>query len=240
MLWALDLPAPELVFAHGWITVEGEKMSKSKGNVVDPFAVIETFGADTIRYFLLREAPFGSDFSFGEEKVRLRRNGDLGNDLGNLVKRSLAMLAKYRNGVVPAVSQASTIGPRFNTLGETVGARIAELDFRGALEAIWELVAALNVTIEERKPWDLHKREEHEALDLVLYDLCEGIRWLAHLVAPFMPTAARGIWTQFGFAGEPHGDWSTELVWGKLAAGTQMYPAEGALFPRIDATVAIA
>jgi methionyl-tRNA synthetase len=240
MLWALDLPAPELVFAHGWITVEGEKMSKSKGNVVDPFAVIETFGADTIRYFLLREAPFGSDFSFGEEKVRLRRNGDLGNDLGNLVKRSLAMLAKYRGGIVPAVPRASTIGPRFTDLGDTVGARIAELDFRGALEAIWELVAALNVTIEERKPWDLHKREEHEALDSVLYDLCEGIRWLAHLIAPFMPTAARGIWAQFGYDGEPAGDWSTELVWGKLAAGTQTYPAEGALFPRIDATVAVA
>jgi methionyl-tRNA synthetase len=240
MLWALDLPAPELVFAHGWITVEGEKMSKSKGNVVDPFAVIETFGADTIRYFLLREAPFGSDFSFGEEKVRLRRNGDLGNDLGNLVKRSLAMLAKYRGGIVPAVPQASTIGPRFTGLGDRVGARIAELDFRGALEAIWELVAALNVTIEERKPWDLHKREEHEALDSVLYDLCEGIRWLAHLIAPFMPTAARGIWAQFGYDGEPAGDWSTELVWGKLAAGTQTYPAEGALFPRIDATVAVA
>ena len=99
VLFALGLPAPELVFAHGWMTFDGEKMSKSRGNVVDPFEVVERFGADTVRYFLLREAPFGSDFSFSEEKVRLRRNGDLGNDLGNLVKRSLAMLARYRDGV---------------------------------------------------------------------------------------------------------------------------------------------
>ena len=101
VLWALGLDAPDLVFAHGWMTLEGEKISKSKGNAIDPFALAERFGADTIRYFLLREAHFGSDFSFGEEKVRLRRNGDLGNDLGNLVKRTLAMLARYRGGVVP-------------------------------------------------------------------------------------------------------------------------------------------
>jgi methionyl-tRNA synthetase len=239
MLWALGLPAPDLVFAHGWITVEGEKMSKSKGNVIDPFEIVERFGADTIRYFLLREAPFGSDFSFGEEKVRLRRNGDLGNDLGNLVKRSFAMLARYRDGVVPAVVAESAIGTRFADLGETAGARIAELDFRGALEAIWELVAALNRTIDERKPWELHKRGDDAALDAVLYELCEGIRWLAHLTAPFMPAAARGIWSQFGYAGEPGGAWSHELVWGKLAAGSRIEPAEGALFPRIDATPAV-
>jgi methionyl-tRNA synthetase len=235
MLWALGLPAPELVFAHGWITVEGEKMSKSKGNVVDPFAVVERFGADTIRYFLLREAPFGSDFSFSEEKVRIRRNGDLGNDLGNLVKRTLAMLEKYRGGTVPAVVTDSAIAARFTALGKTAGAKIAELDFRGALESIWELVAALNRTIDERKPWELSKREKTAELDAVLYELCEGIRWLAHLTMPFIPTTARGIWTQLGFANEPAGDWSHELVWGGLAAGTRTKPAEAALFPRLDA-----
>ena len=237
MLWALGLPAPECVFAHGWITADGEKMSKSKGNVVDPFEIVDKFGADTIRYFLLREAPFGSDFSFGEEKVRLRRNGDLGNDLGNLVKRSLAMLARYRGGIVPAVVSHCAIGERFAGLGATAGSRIADLDFRGALEAIWELVAALNRTIDERRPWDLHKVGNDAALDAVLYELCEGIRWLAHLTAPFMPNTARAIWAQFGFEGEPHGAWSQELVWGKLASGTQTQAAEGTLFPRIDAAV---
>ena len=236
VLWALGIPAPDLVFAHGWITFEGEKMSKSRGNVVDPFAVVERFGADSVRYFLLREAPFGSDFSFSEEKVRQRRNGDLGNDLGNLVKRSLAMLARYRGGVVPLAGR-SEFGARFATLGERVGAHLDELGIREALEAIWELVAALNVTIDERKPWELNKRGDTAALDAVLYDLCEGLRWLAHLVAPFIPATARGIWTQLGFAGEPQGDWKTELQWGRFAPGSRTAPSDAPLFPRIDAEV---
>ncbi len=234
ILWALGIPAPDVVFAHGWITFEGEKMSKSRGNVVDPFDVVERFGADSVRYFLLREAPFGSDFSFSEEKVRLRRNGDLGNDLGNLVKRSLAMLARYRDGVVPQ-GGPSALGARFATLGERVGLHLSELRVREALETIWELVTALNRAIDERKPWELHKRGDVAALDATLYDLCEGLRWLAHLTAPFMPTTARGIWTQLGFAGEPQGDWRTELQWGRFPPGTRTAPSDAPLFPRIDA-----
>jgi methionyl-tRNA synthetase len=234
VLWALGLEAPELVFAHGWITLEGEKMSKSKGNIVDPFALAERFGADTIRYFFMREARFGSDFSFGEEKVRLRRNGDLGNDLGNLVKRTLVMLARYRGGRVPEVSRDSDLAVRFADLGERVGAQIAALAFRDALDAVWELVTALNVRVEERKPWELSKRGDDAALDAVLYDLCEGLRWLAHLTFPFMPATARGIWAQLGFAGEPQGPWAEHLVWGGLTAGTQTVAAEAALFPRLD------
>jgi methionyl-tRNA synthetase len=233
VLWALELPAPERVFAHGWITLEGVKMSKSLGNVIDPFELADRFGADSIRYFLLREAPFGSDFSFSEEKVRGRRNGDLGNDLGNLVKRTLAMLVRYREGIVPARG-ASNFGARFEDLGARTGAQIATLDFRGALEAIWELVTALNRTIDEKRPWDLHKRGDVEALDAVLYDLCEGLRWLAHLVAPFMPTTATGIWNQLGFEGEPHGAWADELVWGRLAPETRARPSDAALFPRLE------
>jgi methionyl-tRNA synthetase len=238
VLWALELELPRLVFAHGWMTLEGEKMSKSKGNVVDPFDLVARFGADTVRYFLLREAHFGSDFSFSEEKVRVRRNGDLGNDLGNLVKRSLAMLARYRGGVVPTPAGApasSPFGARFADLGGRVGVQLEDLAFRDALEGIWELVTALNVTVEERKPWDLHKRGDDAALDAVLYDLCEGLRWLAHLTFPFMPTTGRGIWTQLGFENDPHGAWSQELVWGRLAPGTKTAPMDGALFPRLDA-----
>ncbi|MBD5634759.1 MAG: methionine--tRNA ligase [Candidatus Eremiobacteraeota bacterium] len=237
VLWALGLEAPELVFAHGWITLEGEKISKSKGNAIDPFELARRFGADTIRYFFLREAHFGSDFSFSEEKVRLRRNGDLGNDLGNLVKRSLAMLARYRGGIVPPAG-ASEFGSRFADLAERAGALVEQLAFRDALEAIWELVTALNGTIEEKKPWELHKRGEDAALDAVLYDLCEGLRWLAHLTFPFMPATGRGIWTQLGFAGEPHGAWRDELVWGALPSGGATAPAEGALFPRLDVAAA--
>ena len=108
------------------------------------------------------------------------------------------------------------------------------LGFREALETIWELVTALNRTIEERKPWELQKRGDGAALDDVLYDLCEGLRWLALLLFPFMPGSARAIWTQLGFDGEPDADWRAELVWGKLAAGTVTRPEAGALFPRLD------
>ena len=247
VLWALGVSAPELVFAHGWMTFDGEKMSKSRGNVVDPFDAVERFGADTLRYFLLREAPFGSDFSFSEEKVRVRRNGDLGNDLGNLVKRSLAMLMRYRDGVVPGVMTFSddtgsrpdgAFGARFDALPPRVAAALDALDFRAALETIWELVAALNRTIEERKPWELHKRNDRAALDAALYDLCEGLRWLANLLAPFMPATASAIWQQLGLGDTPRGAWRDELVWGRLAAGTQTRPTDVPLFPRIEAAIA--
>jgi len=234
VLWALGLPAPELVFAHGWMTLEGEKMSKSRGNVVDPFEAVERFGADTLRYFFLREAPFGSDFSFSEEKVRVRRNGDLGNDLGNLVKRSLAMLSRYRDGIVPASSDRA-FGARFDELGARVAAALDTLDFRRALETIWELVAALNRTIDERKPWELHKRDDRAALDATLYDLCEGLRWLTYLLAPFMPATASAIWQQLGFTGAPLGAWSDELLWGRLTPGTRTKPSDAPLFPRMEA-----
>ena len=233
VLWALGLPAPHVVFAHGWMTLEGEKMSKSRGNVIDPFAMAERFGADAIRYFLLREAPFGSDFSFGEEKVRARRNSDLGNDLGNLVKRSLAMVARYRDGRVPERGD-SVFAERFAGLPLRVGTCLNDLAFREALEAIWELVTALNAYVDTTKPWDLHKRGEAETLDAVLYDLCEGVRWLAQLLWPFMPVKAAEIWRQLAQSGEPDGDW-TALRWGGLAAGTALAPADEPLFPRLDA-----
>jgi methionyl-tRNA synthetase len=232
VLWALGLRAPKLVFAHGWITVEGEKMSKSRGNAVDPFELADHFGPDSVRYFLLREAPFGSDFSWSDEKVRQRHNADLGNDLGNLLRRSLSMVARYREGTVPA-PQPSAFGNRFATLGERVGALVEELDFREALGAIWELVTELNRLIEERKPWELHKRGAVAELDALLYDLCEGLRWLSHLLAPFMPAKAAEIRRQLGLTGEPSGDWRRELRWGRLPPNTQTVPGD-ALFPRLE------
>jgi methionyl-tRNA synthetase len=234
VLWALGLPAPELVFAHGWLTLEGEKMSKSRGNVIDPFEIVQRFGADTLRYFLMREAPFGSDFSLSIEKIRLRRNGDLGNDLGNLVRRSLAMLVRYRDGRVPE-PRASNVDPRFADLGERAGAQVAALGFRDALEAIWEYVAALNRTIDEKKPWELHKRGDAGALDAVLYELCEGIRRLAILLWPFMPVKATEIWAQLALPGEPSLAWEEGVRFGGLAGGTLVRPAEAPLFPRLDA-----
>ena len=233
ILWALGEAAPQLVFAHGWITVDGQKMGKSLGNAVDPFALADRFGADSLRYFLLREAPFGSDFSYSEEKIAQRHNSDLGNDLGNLLKRSLSMLQKYRNGVVPHRSEDAVFVQRFTELPKRVRALIFALDFRGALEAIWELVTALNRAIDERKPWALAKEGRDRELDALLYDVCEGLRWLAILLHPFMPERTAQMWEQLGLRGGIGDDWTRALRWGALEPGTQTSVGE-VLFPRID------
>jgi methionyl-tRNA synthetase len=143
------------------------------------------------------------------------------------------MLARYRSGVVPERG-AATFGARFDALPQTAGAQIAALDFRGALDSIWELVTALNRTIDERKPWVLHRNGEDVELDGLLYDICEGLRWLSHLLFPFMPETALAIRRQLGESGAPAGSWERELVWGKLAPGTQTQPEDAQLFPRIE------
>jgi methionyl-tRNA synthetase len=235
ILWALGEAAPELVFAHGWITVDGQKMGKSLGNAVDPFALATRFGADSMRYFLLREAPFGSDFSYSEEKIAQRYNSDLANDLGNLLQRTLSMLRRYRDGIVPDPgAEPSSFAARFEGLAVTVRARILDLRFREALEGVWELVTALNRTIDERKPWTLHKEGRSEELDAVLYDLCEGLRWIAMLLHPVMPERTGEMWRQLGAAGQIDADWSSSLArWGGLAPITQTQLG-APLFPRIE------
>jgi methionyl-tRNA synthetase len=232
MLWSAGLAAPARMFAHGWLLTDGEKMSKSLGNVVEPFSLVEQFGADSVRYFLFREAPFGSDFSISIEKLRLRHNADLGNDLGNLLRRSLAMLSKYRNGLVPEASE-SALGERFSELGATVHDHIMALRFREALDAIWDLITALNREIEERKPWELFKHERMAELDALLYDLCEGLRFVAILTFPFMPSKATEMWRQLGLPGTPDVRWQEALRWGSLGANTQTDPGS-ALFPRME------
>ncbi|HZZ65262.1 MAG TPA: class I tRNA ligase family protein, partial [Candidatus Baltobacteraceae bacterium] len=236
ILWGIGEAAPEMVFAHGWITVEGQKIGKSLGNAVDPFELARRFGADAMRYFLLREAPFGSDFSYSEDKIVQRYNSDLGNDLGNLLRRSLAMLEKYRDGLVPQPGEVSSIAEQFESLPARTRDLIANLQFRDALEAIWELIGALNRAIDERKPWVLNKEGREVELDALLYDLCEGLRWLAMLLAPFMPAKARTMWQQLGMTTPIDADWNEALRWGGIAAGTQTQPGEP-LFPRIEAAV---
>jgi methionyl-tRNA synthetase len=236
LLWALGEAAPELVFAHGWITVDGQKMSKSLGNTVDPFALAERFGPDSMRYFLLREAPFGSDFSYSEEKIAQRHNSELANDLGNLLQRTLSMVQRYRGGIVPARNARSELAQRFASLPLKVRASIFDLRFREALESVWDLVSSLNRWIDERKPWVLHKQNLNEELDAVLYDLCEGLRWLAILLHPVMPERTTELWRQLGSPGKIDDDWSASLArWGGLPSGTQTAPA-ASLFPKIEDT----
>lgn len=234
ILWSLGEAPPDLVFAHGWITVDGQKMGKSLGNTVDPFVLAERFGADAMRYFLLREAPFGSDFSYSEEKIALRRNSDLANDLGNLLSRTLSMVKRYRDGIVPPSGAPSPLAARFEALPVTVRERILDLRFREALEAIWELVTTLNRTVDERKPWTLHAEGRTEELNTLLYDLSEGLRWLAILLHPFMPERTNEMWQQLGTPGRIDEDWSASLKrWGGLAPLTQTALA-APLFPRLD------
>jgi methionyl-tRNA synthetase len=235
ILWALGERAPELLFAHGWITVDGQKMSKSLGNTVDPFALAQRFGADSMRYFLLREASFGADFSYSEEKIAQRYNSDLANDLGNLLQRTLSMLQRYRDGIVPEPGASrSELAQRFAPLQVTTRERILDLRFREALEGVWELVTALNRTIDERKPWALHKENRTEELNAVLYDLCEGLRWLAILLHPIMPERTAEMWRQLGNPGRIDEDWSSSLAaWGGLPPATQAALA-APLFPRVE------
>jgi methionyl-tRNA synthetase len=185
-----------------------------------------------VRYFLFREAPFGSDFSISVDKLRSRHNSDLGNDLGNLLRRSLAMLAKYRAGRVPAPGE-SALGARFAGIGAQVHEHVLALRFREGLDTVWELITALNREIDERKPWELFKQERDAELDALLYDLCEGLRFTALLLFPFMPGKATEMWHQLGLTGAPSAGWQTELRWGTFAAGTQTAPGD-ALFPRIE------
>lgn len=232
ILWALGEEAPQRVFAHGWITVDGQKMGKSLGNATDAFALVERFGADSLRYFLLREAPFGSDFSYSEEKIAQRHNNDLGNDLGNLLHRSLSMLQKYRAGVVPERSAGASLLERFDGLHERVREKTMALDFRGALESTWELVTALNRAIDERKPWTLAKEGREDELSAFMYELCEGLRRLAILLHPVMPERTSEMWRRLGIAAPIEASWD-EAFARPIAPGTQTHGGDP-LFPRVE------
>ncbi|MRG27037.1 methionine--tRNA ligase [Laceyella tengchongensis] len=239
-LMALGLPLPKKVFAHGWILVQGEKMSKSKGNVIDPVPLIERFGLDAMRYFLMREVPFGSDGVFTPEAFVERLNADLANDLGNLLHRTLTMVEKYHQGVVPEMVEGATeYDEAFRELTLNTVKRVeAEMDkfqFSVAATAIWELVRAGNRYIEQTQPWNLAKDPgKHHLLGSVLYHLLEVLRMVSIMIQPFMTQTPSKMWAQLGLEEGPQTSWESLAAFGGLRPGTQTKKGNP-IFPRLDA-----
>jgi methionyl-tRNA synthetase len=187
---------------------------------------------------LLSQATYGTDFSISDEQMVRRYNADLANDLGNLVQRTLSMLARYRDGKVPAPSGTSDLAGGFEGARDAARTALHALDYRGALGWIWGRVAELNLHVERTKPWELSKRSEEQQLSDVLYELCEGVRWISALTYPFMPNTSATIWRALDQDGVPGRFWEQQLQWGKLAAGTQT-SVPPPLFPRIEVQDAV-
>ena len=226
MLLAGGVPIPKMVFAHGFISAEGEKMSKTRGTVIEPQQVLEKYSADVLRYYLLREVPFNGDGDFSWARLEHRYNADLANDLGNLVNRTLAMIGRYRNGRVPNSGDNDPLDSDLRTSAEKAVAayreRMDELDFNTALTELWQFIARANRYVEQCAPWALAKSPDKAArLDAVLCNLAESVRLISVLVTPFMPTLAEQIRAQLG-VGNKLGVLADEIRWGRLAPGTEI------------------
>lgn len=238
MLMALDIPLPKKVFGHGWLLMKDGKMSKSKGNVVDPVPLIDRYGLDAVRYYLLREVPFGSDGVFTPESFVERVNFDLANDLGNLLNRTVAMINKYFSGEIPAYVKNATAYDKtlVSLVNETV-TKVEEamegMEFSVALSAIWKLVSRTNKYIDETQPWLLAKAEENRReLGSVLYHLSESLRYVSILIQPFMTSAPKKIWKQLAIS-ERETTWDSMESFGGLQSGVKVAKGEP-IFPRLD------
>ena len=243
MLMSMEMPLPKHVYGHGWLVMDGGKMSKSKGNVVDPYVLAEKFGVDALRFFLLRTFPFGSDGNFSNELLIQTINMDLANDLGNLVSRTTAMVEKYFGGTLPTERENSDADCDLKTMASTLRDRyeteMEHFQFQNALEQIFKTIQRANKYIDENAPWTLAKDPANRArLATVMYNLLETVRICAVLLTPFIPDSAEKIFDQIG-ACPCCRTWEKANVWGSLRPDVTVRKGE-ALFPRIDAEKALA
>jgi methionyl-tRNA synthetase len=237
MLLSAGLPLPRRIIVHGFMSLEGGKISKTTGNVIDPADICAEFGADPVRYYLMRDFNFTADGDFSRANLIRRHNDDLGNDLGNLLNRVVVMIGRYREGFVPAPGEAGDLERDLQRVAEEarakVGAHIDDWELNSALDALWVLIRRANQYLEERQPWKLAKQDDLQStLEATLWSAAEATRLIGLFIAPYLPETSNRILDQLGLGPVEDGDWIRKGGWGDVEFG-RVEPA-GPLFPRIE------